>query len=220
MPVTETVLVTDGTQRAALALTRAYGKAGHQVVVAAERVPSLAGVSRYARWQGLVPDALAAPGEFVARLCQIITEQRATVLVPVTEPALLAILAAPEAFAGCRVLAPTMERFLEVSDKARLLEAASTLGIAVPGQTVVPDIDAAPEAITAITAVPLVLKPARSVSGAGSERVKLGVRHARNRAELALELSALPAAAFPVLLQQRIVGPGRGRPSPASSTAA
>jgi len=210
MPVRETVLVTDGTQRAALALTRAYGKAGHRVVVAAERLPSLAGVSRYATWQGLVPDALEAPGEFVTRLRQIIAEQRATVLVPVTEPALLAILAAPEVFPGCRVLAPSLERFLAVSDKARLLEAASSLGIAVPAQTVVPDIDAAPEAITTAKHFPLVLKPARSVSGSGTDRVKVGARHARTRAELARELGAYPAAAFPIMLQQRIIGPGIG----------
>jgi len=208
--VTETVLVTDGTQRAALALTRAYGRAGHRVLVTAERVPSLAGVSRFAAWQGLVPDPLAAPAEFVARLRQIIAEQAATVLVPVTEPALLAILGAPEAFAGCRVLAPPLERFLAVSDKARLLEAATGLGIAVPSQTVVPSIAAALEAITAAKHFPLVLKPARSVSGSGAGRVKLGVRYARNRVELALELGGIPAAAFPVLLQQRIVGPGIG----------
>ena len=210
MPVRETVLVTDGTQRAALALTRAYGKAGHRVVVAAERLPSLAGVSRYATWQGLVPDALEASGEFVTRLRQIIAEQRATVLVPVTEPALLAILAAPEAFPGCRVLASSLERFLAVSDKARLLEAATGIGIAVPQQVIVPDIDAAPEAITTAKHFPLVLKPARSVSGSGADRVKAGVRHARTRAELARELGAYPAAAFPIMLQQRIIGPGIG----------
>ncbi len=206
----ETVLVTDGTERAALALTRAYGRAGHRVLVAAVRVPSLAGESRHATWQGLVPDALEAPGEFVARLCQIIAEQRATVLVPTTEPALLAILAAPEAFAGCRVLAPTLERFLAVSDKARLLEAATALGIAVPAQTVVPSIDEAPEAITSTRTFPLVLKPARSVSGSGLDRVRLSVCYARDRAELSHKLSGMPAAAFPVLLQQRIVGPGIG----------
>lgn len=208
--MTETVLVTDGTQRAALALTRAYGRAGHRVLVTAARVPSLAGVSRHAAWQGLVPDAFEAPGEFVARLREIIVQERATVLVPTTEPALLAILAVPQLFADCLVLAPPLGRFLAVSDKATLMECAASLGIAVPAQTVVPRIDAAPEASTATTAFPLVIKPARSVSGSGRERVRVTARYAENRMQLARELGSLPAAAFPVLLQQRIVGPGIG----------
>src|SRR5690606_17910707 len=59
-------------------------------------------------------------------------------------------------------------------------------------------------------AFPLVVKPSRSVGGAGAGRRKLGVRHASTEPELRTILAGLPAAAWPVLLQRRIVGPGIG----------
>ncbi|HSE26582.1 MAG TPA: ATP-grasp domain-containing protein, partial [Gemmatimonadales bacterium] len=59
-------------------------------------------------------------------------------------------------------------------------------------------------------AFPLVLKPARSVGDAGAGRRKLGVRHAASEAELHEILRSLPAEAWPVLAQRRIVGPGVG----------
>ena len=43
------VLVTDGEQRAALAIVRSLGRAGHDVYVCSSRHRSLAGASRYAR---------------------------------------------------------------------------------------------------------------------------------------------------------------------------
>jgi predicted ATP-grasp superfamily ATP-dependent carboligase len=57
---------------------------------------------------------------------------------------------------------------------------------------------------------PLVLKPARSVGEGAAGRVKVGVVHARDAAELRARLATLPDGAYPLLLQQRIVGPGIG----------
>jgi predicted ATP-grasp superfamily ATP-dependent carboligase len=57
---------------------------------------------------------------------------------------------------------------------------------------------------------PIVIKPARSVAGTHGERVKLAVGYATSEGELRTLLRSLPEAAFPVLLQERIVGPGVG----------
>jgi predicted ATP-grasp superfamily ATP-dependent carboligase len=55
-----------------------------------------------------------------------------------------------------------------------------------------------------------VLTPGRS-SGEGPDgRRQLTVRHAASAAELRVAAAELPEAAFPLLLQQRIVGPGVG----------
>jgi predicted ATP-grasp superfamily ATP-dependent carboligase len=48
------------------------------------------------------------------------------------------------------------------------------------------------------------------VAEAGGRRISLRVLHAGDAAELRHHISQLPAAAFPLLLQQRIVGPGVG----------
>jgi predicted ATP-grasp superfamily ATP-dependent carboligase len=55
-----------------------------------------------------------------------------------------------------------------------------------------------------------VVKPSRSVGEADGLRQKLGVRHAEDAARLREVIAALPQAAFPVLVQERIVGPGQG----------
>jgi predicted ATP-grasp superfamily ATP-dependent carboligase len=91
-----------------------------------------------------------------------------------------------------------------------VLDAAASLGIAVPQQHVLRE----PADLAALgagaLAYPLVLKPARSVGEAGAEREKVGVQHAADAAELHGALAELSPAAYPLLLQQRIVGPGIG----------
>jgi predicted ATP-grasp superfamily ATP-dependent carboligase len=57
---------------------------------------------------------------------------------------------------------------------------------------------------------PIVIKPSRSVSGPESGRVRNAVSYANNESELRKALTQLPAASYPILLQQRIVGPGIG----------
>jgi predicted ATP-grasp superfamily ATP-dependent carboligase len=57
---------------------------------------------------------------------------------------------------------------------------------------------------------PLVLKPARSVNERGGVRSKFSVTYASDASELRRRIRALPPAAFPLLLQQRVVGPGIG----------
>ena len=55
------VLVTDGEQRASLAVVRSLGRAGYRVVVCSTHGRSLAGASRYALREYAVPDVLAEP---------------------------------------------------------------------------------------------------------------------------------------------------------------
>jgi len=59
-------------------------------------------------------------------------------------------------------------------------------------------------------AFPIVIKPARSVGEAGGVRQKLAVRHAASLEELHQVLAGYSGAAFPLLLQERVVGPGIG----------
>ncbi|MGH7551560.1 MAG: ATP-grasp domain-containing protein, partial [Longimicrobiales bacterium] len=59
------ILVTDGDQRAALAVVRSLGRSGHRLFVCSSRGRSLAGASRYCIREAAVPDALRAPGQFV-----------------------------------------------------------------------------------------------------------------------------------------------------------
>jgi len=205
-----TVLVTDGEERAALAVTRSLGRAGHRVHVCARRTRSLAGASRYSRGQAQVPDPLTEPKRYLEALLGLIRRWGVDVLVPITEASLLAVLGARERFSRVEIPFADYETFRSVSDKRLVLERAARVGIAVPRQWVLGSAGEVDELLAAGLEYPLVVKPSRSVGGGAGERVRLGVSHAAGPAELRERLTTLPAAAFPVLLQRRVEGPGVG----------
>jgi predicted ATP-grasp superfamily ATP-dependent carboligase len=207
--VSRRVLVTDGEQRAALAATRSLGTAGHPVFTCSHRAPSISGASRFSRGEARTPDPLADPDGFVAAVAGLVARWRIDALLPVTEAALLALLPRQGELGGVLLPFPEAERFRAVSDKRAVLEAAAGVGIAVPWQWTLEDPGGAAR-IPAALPFPLVAKPSRSVGGEATARVKLGVRHAADRAALEAVLRELPPAAYPVLLQARIVGPGVG----------
>jgi predicted ATP-grasp superfamily ATP-dependent carboligase len=91
-----------------------------------------------------------------------------------------------------------------------LLEEASKLGIAIPVQEILPDIRAIDSLDLSALRYPIVIKPARSVSERDGVRATFAVTYASDASELRRRLRALPTGAFPLLLQQRIVGPGSG----------
>jgi predicted ATP-grasp superfamily ATP-dependent carboligase len=206
----QSVLVTDGEQRSALAITRSLGSAGYAVYVCSSRKQSLAGASRFASADITVPDALAAPTEFAMALEAVLTERDIDVLVPVTEAAMLAALPARGSFPNVAIPFPDLDTFRRVSDKAAVMDAALSVGVSIPRQTTLGEQKEREILDQAALDFPLVLKPARSVAEQEGKRSKWGVRHAADWNELNLHLDQLPPVAYPLLLQQRIVGPGVG----------
>jgi len=204
------VLVTDGEQRSALAVVRSLGRAGYRPFVCSSAGRSLAGSSRYAAGEAPVPDPLGDPSGFGEAVLELAARRDARLVLPVTDAALLALLPLRERFAGAKLPFVDLDRFRRISDKALLLRTAPEVGIAVPRQCVAADRAAAEAAARGGLAYPLVLKPARSVGESGGRRVKLGVRHAADARQLRAVLDALPDAAYPLLLQERITGPGVG----------
>jgi predicted ATP-grasp superfamily ATP-dependent carboligase len=202
------VLVTNGEQRATLAVVRSLGAAGHTVHVCASRPSSLAGASRFASSEHMVANALADPARFTADVCDLMSQLDIDTLVPMTEPALLALL--PERDRLSNVLIPFADAdvFSAISDKQAVLAAAARAGIATPEQTVLNDASSAFD--TASIRYPVVVKPARSVSTGAGDRLKLSVRHAASAQELESVLQDMDPRAYPLLLQQRVVGPGVG----------
>lgn len=204
-----TILITDGEQRAALAATRSLGRAGHTVVVCSSRRASIAGGSRFCAQEELVPSALADVDGFVERIRQIVARHGVDTVIPISEPSLLAILPARGQLEGVRVPFPTYESFLRICDKAEVARAAQTVGIRVPEQQLITAPTDA-DRVAATARFPLVLKPGRSVVGEGAKRRKVSVIHVASAAAFRSALERLPEEAYPVLAQERIVGPGIG----------
>jgi predicted ATP-grasp superfamily ATP-dependent carboligase len=203
------VVVTDGEQRAALAVVRSLGRAGYPVHVVSARPPSLAGASRYARSETGVPDPLGPPDDYAQAVAERSREVVAEIVVPITEAALLA-LRPHQCFLGdAGVPWPEPDHVARICDKATVLQTAVDLGMRVPEQRVLDSrVSRSPD--LSDLQFPLVLKPARSVAGEVGRKVKLGVKYAADTEELDTTLEQLPDEAFPLLLQQRIVGPGIG----------
>ncbi len=204
------VVVTDGEQRAALAVVRSLGRAGYPVHVCSSRRASLAGASRYAASDSAVPDPLGSAEDYAKAIGERVRSTGAAVLLPVTEASLLGLLPRREMLGDVRIPWPDAERVSHVCDKAAVLEKAAVIGLHVPFQRLLRRRADLSSHAGARLPFPVVLKPARSVAGARDRRMQLGVSYAETSRELEARVSGLPEEAFPLLLQQRIVGPGIG----------
>jgi len=205
-----TVIVTDGEQRAALAVVRSLGAAGYRCIVTSSSRPSIAGGSRFVARTVTVPNALDMPTAFVDSIAALAAAERADVVLPIAEQSLLAILPERDRLFPAIVPFSDFAAFGALTDKERLLKEASKLGIAIPEQRIVRDIDAAASLDLSALRYPIVLKPARSVSERDGLRATFSVTYATDASELRRKIRALPPGAFPLLLQQRVVGPGTG----------
>ena len=206
------VLITDGNERAALAAARSLVAARYEVFVSAPRERSLAGVSRGVKACTVPIEPLAEPQAYVAALAQHVDRQGIDILLPITDPSVEAVLEHRTAFDDRVFLPlPNLEAYRHASDKALSLELARRAGLAVPDTVVLtaadwrdmPDPDF----------FPAVIKPHRSVisgGGANGGKRKTGVRHVQNVDACRAALGALPTAAFPVLVQRHVHGPGEG----------
>lgn len=197
------VLVTDGETRTALAVTRSLGRAGHHVVVASHSMTPLAGASRYAGAVVTVPSPLASAEAYVEQLSRVIGEYQIDVVMPLTDQSCPILLPARAQLAPATVLGPSTAAFAAVSDKQGLMQRAPDCGLAVPAQWT---LDAPDDRLPPSLLYPLVVKPHASII----DGTRLAVAYATDEAALGTVLSTLPRAAFPVLLQRRIVGPGCG----------
>jgi predicted ATP-grasp superfamily ATP-dependent carboligase len=182
---------------------------GYPVYVCSSRRRSLAGASRYARAEAMVTDPLENPERSAAEIRALIDRWRIGVLIPIADASLLATL--PDREQLPHVLVPFAgERAVRrIGDKGAVLEAAAALGIRIPHQCTAADRDTLVALAPALD-YPVVLKPSRSVAEQGSRRAKLVVRHAASASDIAVAAAELDPAAYPLLVQQRVVGPGVG----------
>lgn len=204
------VLVTDGHERAALAVVRSLGRAGWRAYACAPRRRSLAGASRWCACQARVPDALGTPDEFATAVARLVREWHIDALIPISEASLLALLPVRSRFPGVCLPFPPHERFRRISDKVTVLDAARAVGIEVPDQQRL----GTPQDFEALSRerlhFPVVVKPGRSVSEANGHRLKLGAAYACDWDSLRAVVQRAPSEAYPLLVQRRVAGPGIG----------
>jgi hypothetical protein len=121
------ILVTDGDERAALAVTRS---------LAATRCgpgrTSLAGRSRYARAHHRVPDAALDTGAFASALAALCAAHGFDVVVPTTDAACRALIPERKRLGPAVLAAPDLDAYERASHKGEVARLAPRFGLAVP----------------------------------------------------------------------------------------
>ena len=207
------ILVTDGDNRAALAITRSLGRAGHFVIVSAPTAQSLAGMSRYCRRRFVYPDPYRAPAEFCVELLRFVQKEKPDVLMPVSEITTILVARYMKLLERhCRIPFPEADIVQNAADKAFVLKLAAQTGVPIPATVFLDNPSELPVKSLSIRRLgfPIVVKPARSRFLVGNHWQNGGTEYAGSPRELDVILNRALPQAYPLLFQERVVGPGVG----------
>jgi predicted ATP-grasp superfamily ATP-dependent carboligase len=204
------VLVTDGNQRAALAITRSLGRR-MRVWVGDERPGSLAAASRYCAREVIYPSPYTDPEGFEHFLLRFIEREPVHVLMVASDVTTHIVSKNADAIRPHAAIAvPPFDAFECVTDKWRLLQRAASLGIPIPATHVV-DGKAALASLLPRIEYPVVVKPTRSRMPTRAGWVSGTAQYAADEDQLQrLYRDTDYLASAPSLIQTRIVGPGLG----------
>ena len=196
------ILVTDGNQRATLAVVRSLGRKGVSVTIGEAHRQSLAATSRYCSREFIYPSPETDPGGFQMALLQYLHAQPHEILLPMTDITRdLAPLAT--------VALPSPEVFARAADKGELLRLAQLQDIPIPRTQFADTVEAVARISPDLT-YPVVLKPRQSRLRTPQGWVHGGVEYAHSPKELIEKHRKMSAVHAAPLIQERVVGPGCG----------
>ncbi len=204
------VFVTDGDQRATLAVVRALGQAGISVTVGSSRRSSLAGSSRYCAGKVCYPSPMVEREGFQAWLLDQMRRNRYQLMLPMTDVTLRLVAQMSKALAPLVSLPIPGEEQIELAqDKRKILSLAQQLGIPCP-ETHLLDEGQSLEDVAERMRYPVVIKPRFSWQLRNGSWVSGGVEYAYDKNDLVNKYRASHARIPYPLVQERIDGEGRG----------
>lgn len=205
------VLVTDGENRAALAVTRSLGRRGCSVFVVGRELESISSTSQFCRRAFRVPDPLNETGQYIDAVAKIISSEDIDIVFPVSEQSIFNLSAAREKLGEHVILAcAPFEKMKTISNKYRLFQAAERLNVAVPKTIYVSGIDDFEFKRVQVTGFPVVVKPAFSKIRDGEHFLSAGVMYAFDHNQLSRLYEIEPVLRYPSLIQEFIAGEGTG----------
>ena len=204
------VLVTDGNERSALAITRALGQRAVEVVVGAETERSLAAASKYC-WRAFsYPSPFEDSAGFVASILEAVQRFEVTAVFPASDGAMSLMAQQRQKFpAHTKLPIPAAAAFESMSNKYQLMQLAVTLGIPVPQTVFVPDGRFEGQSKT-LPNFPVVVKPGQSIVNANGRLRKTGIHYVSGEAELERLYATIDYLRQPSLIQRRVEGEGQG----------
>jgi predicted ATP-grasp superfamily ATP-dependent carboligase len=204
------ILVTDGDQRATLAVVRSLGRQGLEVVVGEDHAPSLAGVSRYCFEQWRYPSPLDDPSGFQQALIEHVRDHSYELLIPMTDLTCVLVSEIQEELEQrVRVALPAPGVFERASHKGELMQLAESIGVPVPQTEFITELDQVTAIAPGLT-YPVVVKSTHSRVRQDNGWITGKVRYVSNAEELVRVYNTMHREMPYPLIQRRIEGLGSG----------
>jgi len=207
------VLVTDGNNRAALAITRSLGRAGYTVFVAGEGKSTLAGASSYCKQRFAYSDPGRQPDRFREDILRLVCQNRIDILMPAAEVTTCECMKVKEALEEhCIVPFHSHRSVSRAASKYEVLQLARDLSIPIPITFFLHRQDDIAKAVQFgnRNGYPVVIKPSRSRVEIDGAAILGSTQYARNGADLQRVVKEFHPAQYPLLIQERIQGAGVG----------
>lgn len=205
------VLVTDGENRSALAVTRSLGRQGCKVWVTSREKKSISASSRYCFRSLVVPDPQVDTVGYTRAIKGLISSEDISVVFPMTEQSVYCLNGIRQELGEVVLACAPRDMMDDVSDKSRLFKLAEQLQVPIPDTVYISDnkVDYASKR-NAIGPYPVVVKPAFSKLRMNGRILSAGVMYASNRDELDLLYDTKEILRYPSLIQELIIGEGTG----------
>ena len=204
------IFITDGNNRATLAIVRSLSKLGHTILVGEKTQPSLASSSKYTAGFTTYPDPITLPEDFIEYMCDYLDTHNIDIIIPVAD--ITTILIAKNLHNlpdSCKFPFGDTASILHAADKSYITKIADEIGVPTPKTAYVTNPTNFNIDLFDIS-YPVVLKPSKSRVWTGEDWLFTSVSYANTKEELTQQLNDKHPLEFPVLLQERIVGPGVG----------
>jgi predicted ATP-grasp superfamily ATP-dependent carboligase len=205
------ILVTDGEIRAALAIVRSLGKAGYEIHVGSADHPTLTSSSKYCNGKLTYPNPKKFNNEFIDAVEKYVKDNKIDFLIPVTDVTTLSLSKEANRFNQFGKMPFSTYKIIEsVANKAEVLKRAQSLNIPIPETVFLGNKDQLKTINSDNFSYPIVIKPSRSRIFVNNNWHSTFVTYAENKADLEKQIQEKSNYEFPLLIQERITGPGVG----------
>jgi len=204
------VLVTDGENRAALAVTRSLGRKGCRVLVGG-RPKNISSASKYCAKAYHLPSPMIGEQQYLDCVLKVVRDENVEIVFPMTEPAMHILSRKRHEFPeGALIAAPEWDKIKTALDKVEVFRRAKDLGVGIPSTMFVHDREDFLSKEHLCTNFPVVVKPGMSRIHTGSGFISAKVAYANSTDELKACYEKNDALNYPSMIQEKIIGPGTG----------
>ena len=169
------VIVTDSSERAALAIIRSLGRKGIEVTAADSTNLNAGFLSKYCSRRVIYPSPQKNKKKFVKSILKLVKNENFDLLIPVTDFTMIPILEHKDEFEKhVKVAAPPYETAIKAYDKIQTVKIAEKHGLPCPKTIFLEDPSNLKEIATHLS-YPVVIKPRMKVSWVNEKAIVLKV---------------------------------------------